>query len=209
MPERSLADRLDQLIEQMLRERELPASKDRSLAPLIELAGDLRDLPRPEFRARLGNDLRSRATMSTTAVQPIPVGFHTVTPYVTLRQAAEMIDFVKRAFGAEVLHTGTGSAGGLHAEVRIGDSMIMMGQTRGDWKPMPCGVYLYVENVDEIYPKALAAGGKSQSEPKTQFYGDRVCDVIDPAGNHWWIGTHVEDVTSEEMARRQASMAAH
>jgi PhnB protein len=161
----------------------------------------------PNFYNTLPADFGENVGMQT--VKAIPEGYHSVTPYLVVPDAAREIEFLKQAFAAtEVFRHSRPDGSIAHAEVRIGDSMVMLGQAGGDWEPMPCGIYLYVENVDAVYPKALEAGAKSQSEPKTQFYGDRVCDVIDPAGNHWWIGTHVEDVTSEEIERRQASMAA-
>jgi PhnB protein len=89
-----------------------------------------------------------------------------------------------------------------HAEMRIGDSMLMMGEAGGQWKARPANLYLYVEDVDRTYAQAVAAGGKSLGEPKTQIYGDRSGGGEDPCGNSWWIATHVEDVSPEEMERR-------
>jgi hypothetical protein len=124
MAKRSLADRLDQLIATML-SAEAGAEivpQDRRLAPLARLAADLRDLPRPGFKERLKNELERRALMSSTTANPIRAGFHTITPYVTVPEAAEMIEFVKSAFGAQELMRDTGSAGGIHAEVRAARS---------------------------------------------------------------------------------------
>jgi uncharacterized glyoxalase superfamily protein PhnB len=91
-----------------------------------------------------------------------------------------------------------------HAEARIGDSMVMMGDAHGDQEPLTSGLYLYVEDVDRVYTKAIEAGATSIREPADQFYGDRNAGVIGPCGNHWWIATHVEDLTEEEIARRAA-----
>jgi len=129
------------------------------------------------------------------AVKPIREGFHTVTPYLMVREAAKLIDFVKEAFAATELFRGTGSAGGIHAEVRIGDSMVMIGGA-GTWsgEPIPAAIYLYMDDVDAVYKRALQAGAASLSEPADQPYGDRIAGVKDPFGNVWYIATHIEDV---------------
>lgn len=192
MAKRTLADRLDQLITQMQAEYgEQGGQVDRRLAPLARLAADLRDLPRPEFKARLKKDLERRAAMSAPAGSYIRAGFHTITPYVTVPQAAELIDFVKNAFGAEELFRGTGSAGGIHAEVRIGDSMMMIGggpAFRGT--PNPTAFQYYVPNVDEVYERAVAAGATVMMEVN-ENHGDRFGAVKDPSGNDWYISTHL------------------
>jgi uncharacterized glyoxalase superfamily protein PhnB len=124
-------------------------------------------------------------------VNPIRAGFHTITPYVTVPQAAEMIDFVKSVFGAQELFRGTGSAGGIHAEVRIGDSMMMIGggsAFRGT--PTPNMFQYYVPNVDEVYARALTAGAAVQFGI-TEDHGDRFAAVRDPFGNDWILSTHL------------------
>jgi PhnB protein len=136
-------------------------------------------------------------------VKPIPDGFHTVTPYLVVSGAAKLIDFLKRAFDSKetICHTKPdGSIG--HAEVQIGNSMIMLGEASGEWKPMPSAIYLYVPNTDAVYKRALEAGATSIMQPADQFYGDRNAGVKDPCGNMWWIATHVEDVSPDEMKRR-------
>jgi uncharacterized glyoxalase superfamily protein PhnB len=141
------------------------------------------------------------------SVQPIPDGAHTVTPYLVVEGVPKLIDFLKQAFGAQELGRMAGPNGGVaHAEVKIGDSKVMMGEPMGDWKAKPCSLYLYVEDVDTVYQRAIQAGGTSVGEPKDQFYGDRTGGVIDPSGNYWGIATHVEDVSHEEMAKRFAAM---
>jgi PhnB protein len=95
----------------------------------------------------------------------------------------------------------------LHAEVRIGDSMLMLTDGGGDWKPMPAALYLYVNDADATYQRALTAGATSVMEPVTQFYGDRHGGVKDPSGNIWWIATHVEDVSPEELRKRAEARA--
>ena len=139
------------------------------------------------------------------AVKPIPDGFHTVTPYLLIEGVAKLIEFLKSAFDAEEtekLSMPDGTIG--HAQVRIGDSIVMMGEARGDWKPMPGSIYRYVPDTDATYRQALEAGATSIMEPADQFYGDRNAGVKDPIGNVWWIATHKEDVSPEELERRAA-----
>jgi uncharacterized glyoxalase superfamily protein PhnB len=126
--------------------------------------------------------------IATTATR---TGVRTVVPYLAVRPAVELIDFVKRAFGAEELLRTTGSAGGVHAEVRIGDSRLMIGGG-GAWSgaPMPTGLHLYVPDADRVYRTALEAGAESLRAPVDQPYGDREASVKDLAGNHWYIATH-------------------
>jgi PhnB protein len=98
----------------------------------------------------------------------------------------------------------------MHAEVRLGDSVVMMGEAGKWWKPMPGTIHLYVNDTDAVYQRALQAGGTSLREPTDQFYSDRSAGVRDPVGNHWWIATHKEDVSSEEMEKRvQAFVKQH
>ena len=128
-------------------------------------------------------------------VKAVPDGYHTVTPYLMVQEAAQLIDFVKQAFEATETFRTIGSAGGIHAEVRIGDSMVMIGGG-GAWKgePMPAAIHLYMDNVDAVYQRALRAGATSLSAPEDQSYGDRVAGVKDVFGNVWYIATHQKDV---------------
>lgn len=139
-----------------------------------------------------------------TSVKPIPEGYHVVTPYLVVQGAERLIDFMKHAFDAketERMSMPDGSIG--HAEVRISDSVIMLGDARGEtWKPMPSSIYLYVTDCDAVYKQALEAGATSLMEPKDQFYGDRSGGVRDPGGNHWFISTHKEDLSKDELDRR-------
>jgi uncharacterized glyoxalase superfamily protein PhnB len=186
MAKRSLADRLDQLIATML-SAEAGAEivpQDRRLAPLARLAADLRDLPRPGFKERLKNELERRALMSSTTANPIRAGFHTITPYVTVPEAAEMIEFVKSAFGAQELMRDTGSAGGIHAEVMIGGGSAFRGT------PTPTMFQYYVPDVDEVYARAVAAGATVQLR-LIEDHGDRFGVVQDPFGNDWIISRHL------------------
>ena len=137
------------------------------------------------------------------AVKPIPAGYRTVTPYLVVPGAARLIDFLKQAFNAKEMHRMTHTNGSImHAEVRIGDSRVMIGEPAGQSPTMPAMLYLYVKDTDATYKSALAAGGTSLKEPSDQFYGDRNAGIQDPCGNRWWIATHVEDVAPEEMTRR-------
>jgi PhnB protein len=138
------------------------------------------------------------------AVKPIPEGYHSITPYLMVSGVAKLIDFLKKAFGAVETHPpATGPDGRvMHAEVKIGDSMLMMGEPMGKFPEMPGSLYLYVPDIDATYKNALNAGATSLMEPADQFYGDRGAGVKDPYGNVWWIGTHIEDVAPDELAKR-------
>src|SRR6185369_1567267 len=136
----------------------------------------------------------------------VPDGYHSVNPHLTVANGAAMIDFLKRAFNAvERVRMPRPDGTLLHAEVFIGDSIVMIGEPRGQWTPRPCVLYLYVPDIDAIYKQAVAAGGKPVVEPATMFYGDRHACVRDPAGNDWWIATRVANPTHAEM---QAGAAA-
>ena len=140
--------------------------------------------------------------------KPVPDGFHTVTPYLTCERVAEVIEFLKRALAATETDRMVGPDGRvMHAEVKVGDSILMMGEPTGEWKPMPCALYVYVTDCDAAYQRALAAGGTSIAEPADQFYGDRHGGVRDVAGNLWWIATHQEDMSLQELRRRAEEFA--
>jgi uncharacterized glyoxalase superfamily protein PhnB len=192
MAELSQFERLNQALDALLARRDsLPPAEEGELTPLLDIAAALRDLPREEFRARLKSDLEGKTRMTTTTVNPIREGFHTLTPYLIVQPAEALVEFVKQAFGAEELYRGTGSAGGMHAEVRIGDSIVMIGGG-GKWRgtPMPTSLWLFVPDCDAVYAAAVRAGAKSLSEPKDQPYGDREAGVVDVGGNQWYISTH-------------------
>lgn len=142
------------------------------------------------------------------AVKAIPEGYHTITPYLTVADAAAQIEFLIKAFGATKIYSHNDADGSVrHAEVKVGNSMVMIGQGRDQWKARPSNYYLYVESVDDWYKRAVAAGAKSLEAPKDQLYGDRSAGIEDPNGNYWWIATHIEDVSAEEMERRMAKGA--
>jgi uncharacterized glyoxalase superfamily protein PhnB len=142
------------------------------------------------------------------AVKPIPEGYHSVTPYLVVNGASNLIDFMKQALGAEErmrMPQPDGKIG--HAEMIIADSVIMLSDATAEFPPMPAMIHLYVEDTDAVYRRALASGATSVREPADQFYGDRSAGVKDAFGNHWHFATHVEDVTPEEMEKRLAAMA--
>jgi uncharacterized glyoxalase superfamily protein PhnB len=137
-----------------------------------------------------------------SSVSYIPAGYHTVTPYLTVKGVAGLIEFLKTTFDAtekEVLRKADGSIH--HAEMHIGDSVIMMGEARGEWKPTGASLYVYVPDTDATYQRALAAGATSLREPTDEFYGDRAGGVQDAWGHAWWLATHKEDMSTEEMEK--------
>jgi uncharacterized glyoxalase superfamily protein PhnB len=192
MPNVSFIDQLDEAVGAIIASPDSPLSHaDASVAALLRVAAELRDLPRADFKSHLRSDLERRASMATSAVKPIREGFHTITPYIIVREAAELIDFVKQAFGAQELYRGTGTAGGIHCEVRIDDSIVMIGGGEAlGHAATPTGIHLYVKDADAVYERALKAGATSLEEPVDQFYGDREAAAKDLAGNHWYIATH-------------------
>ena len=142
------------------------------------------------------------------AVTAVPNGYRTVTPYLVVVGASALLDFVRDAFDARERMRMPGPGGSIgHAEVEIGDSVVMVADADGEWPAMPGTIHLYLEDCDAVYRRAMDAGATSIRAPRTEFYGDRMAGVRDPLGNHWWIATHVEDVPEEEMARRAAELA--
>ena len=141
-------------------------------------------------------------------VKPIPDGVHTVTPYLVVKGAANLMAFLEKAFGAREKYKSADDGGRIHhAEVWIGDSVVMLADASDQFHPTVTHINLAVEDCDATYKKALAAGGKSLRGPETRFFGDRTAGVEDPCGNSWWMSTHVEDVTPEEIERRAAAAA--
>jgi len=145
--------------------------------------------------------------------KPIPEGYHTLTPYITVNGAKEAIEFYKKAFGAKEIGRITMADGTIgHCELAIGDSRIMLAEENKQWgniSPLTMGgttVYLslYVENVDAVFSRALKAGAKvlGDMEPKDQFHGDRTGGLTDPFGHRWTIITHIEDISFAEMQKR-------
>jgi uncharacterized glyoxalase superfamily protein PhnB len=138
-----------------------------------------------------------------SSISYIPAGYHTVTPYLTVKGVAGLIDFLKTTFDAtekEVLRRADGSIH--HAEMQIGDSVVMLGEASGEWQPTGASLYVYVPDTDATYQRALAAGATSLREPVDQFYGDRSGGVKDAWGISWWLATHKKDVSTAEMEKR-------
>jgi len=141
------------------------------------------------------------------AVKPIPDGFHTITPYLVLNNAGKVIEFLKNAFGAEEVYRhmrGEGVIG--HAQVKIGDSMLMISDATSEHGAAPCMIYFYVKDCDAWYERAMKAGATSIMKPMDMFYGDRNAGVKDQSGMQWWIATHKEDVSPAEVEKRAKAM---
>jgi PhnB protein len=142
-------------------------------------------------------------------IKAVPEGYHSVTPYLTVQGAAKLIDFLKAAFGAQEIVRMPHPDGTIgHTEMRIGDSVVMLSEARDHCKAMPTTLYLYLDDVDAAYARALAAGATPVAEPEDKFYGDRSGGVQDMCGNFWWVATHVEDLSEDELKRRHAARAA-
>lgn len=139
------------------------------------------------------------------ATKPIPDGFHSVTPELIVQGGKRLLEFMKKAFDAEEILNMPGADGAiLHAELRVGDSIVMVGDAVRQ-PPMPASLFLYVKDADSAYRRALQAGATSVMEPANMFWGDRFARVKDPSGNLWGIATHVEDVSPDELAKRAAA----
>jgi PhnB protein len=148
-------------------------------------------------------------------VKPIPDGYHSVTPYLIIRGAAQAMEFYSKAFGAKEQFKMPGPDGKIgHAEMRIGDSVIMLADENpnmGHKSPAtiggsPISILLYVQDCDAVFNQAVKAGAEVERPLANQFYGDRTGGVKDPFGFSWYIATHVEDVSPEEMERRAKEM---
>jgi PhnB protein len=152
------------------------------------------------------------------AVKPVPEGFHTLTPYLAVENAADAIEYYKKAFGAEEKFRMDAPGGKIgHAELQIGDSLIMLSdpfpqsstKTPSELGATTGSVFMYVEDVDAVVKQAIDAGATVTMEVADQFWGDRFGTITDPFGHMWSIATHIEDVPVEEMAERaKAAMAA-
>ncbi|HET6243738.1 MAG: VOC family protein [Bacteroidetes bacterium] len=155
----------------------------------------------------------------TKNTNPIPEGYHSVTPYLNIKGAEQAIEFYKKAFGAKEIgriSMGDGKIG--HAEIEIGNSRIMLAEEFPDWGNKgpetlggsPVALCIYVEDVDKVFKQAIEAGAKidNNMDVKDQFYGDRSGSLIDPFGHKWTIATHIEDVSFEEMQKRSDAMFA-
>lgn len=137
--------------------------------------------------------------MTTT----IPAGYHTVTPFLSIGKATEFLGFVEKVLGATVMSRLDKPDGGLlHAEIKIGDSIVMLMDTMPNEPAGKSTLYVYVDDVDGIYQRAMEAGAPSLQKPMKTFYGDYSGGFVDPAGNHWWLAKRVEEVSEDELKRR-------
>ena len=189
----ALIDRLDQSIDALLARRDATSAlKDPELAPLVRLAVELRHVPASAFRARLRAHLTRRTMMTTLVLEPTEIreGFTTVTPYIRMREAG-LLDFLVAVFDATETFSIKGSSGGVHREVRIGDSMVMIGEggVEGTLPFSPAAFHIYVPDADAAFQRALAAGATSMGEPADRPYGERAGFVRDAFGNQWYIST--------------------
>ncbi len=150
-------------------------------------------------------------TSAPPTVKAVPDGYHSVTPYLVVRDAAKAIDFYQRAFGAKELSRSLGPGGSIvHAEIQIGDSRIMLSDEnleQGARSPQtlkgtPVNIFLYLPDVDATYQQAVSAGARSTAPLSNMFWGDRYGEVIDPFGHQWSLATHIEDVSPAELAKR-------
>jgi PhnB protein len=152
----------------------------------------------------------------TKQVKPIPEGYHSVTPYLAVHDAARALDFYHRALGAKEIMRMNNPQGRVgHAEIKIGDSIIMLAEETPDsglrspqsLNGSTVSIFVYLEDVDSVFNKALAAGAKEVQRPTDMFWGDRYGRLTDPFGHSWSLATHIEDVTPEEMGRRAQEAA--
>ena len=194
MADLALSGRLDRLVDTILARGDATAAlADPELAPFARLVVEMRHYPDPRFTAGLKARLKERTTMSTATAPAIPTttrareGFTTITPYMRARDTG-LTDFLKHVFGAVETETTT-TPNGVHRELRVGDSMLMIGEgAQENVVPVrPSAYHVYVEDVDATYARALTAGGTSMGEPADRPYGERSGYVRDPFGNYWYI----------------------
>src|ERR1051325_1135918 len=185
--------------------------EDPELATLLVIASDLRGLPDPKFKEELKRRILPMTVMTDVRT---PAGFGTVTPYLVGKGVAQLHEFLRQAFGAEIRASYPRPDGSImHSEVMVGDSLLEMGET-DDREIRKCELHYYVADVDATYARALAAGAQSLQAPIDQPYGDREAGIVDPIGNHWYIATHgaairpegFRDVTPFLHARGAAAM---
>jgi uncharacterized glyoxalase superfamily protein PhnB len=155
-----------------------------------------------------------RAPAAKKRVAPIPAGYHSVTPHLVCRGAAKAIEFYKKAFGAkERLRMAAPDGSVAHAEITIGNSTVMLGDEQPQFGASapetvggtPVHIFIYTEDVDKLYAKAVAAGAKGDQPPTDMFWGDRYAKLSDPFGHKWSMATHIEDVSPKEMDKRTAA----
>lgn len=199
MAKQTPSEQLDRIVEAILGPPDVSIAAmgsagafDAEWAPVTKVIVGVRGLPRADFRARLKSDLERRATMSTApgkAVNYFREGFHSITPYLIVPNAAQLIEFTKQAFGAEerIRVKRPGGDTIMHAEVRIGDSIVELADANSQYPPTPASMILHVDNVDEVYDRAVAAGATPLHPVADADYGARGGTVTDMCGNSWHI----------------------
>jgi len=214
MPRRSLIEQLDEAVQLMVGNPRAPLPRgDAGVSPLVRIAAELRDLPREDFKIRLKKDLERSISMATTTA-PITATRTFAAPRLTFKHAVEAIEFYKKAFGAKETMRFEGEFGFGHAEMEIGDSVIMFAE---EWPEggrysaetigsSPVSMRIYVPDVDAFAERAVAAGAKLSGPISDQFYGYREGTVLDPFGYSWSISTVKEEMSVEEMHRRFQAM---
>lgn len=194
MSDRALVDRLDQTVDAVLARTDATAAlTDPELAPLVRAAADLRHYPGADFKARLRTRLAARiAMLAAIGRTPVRAEFTTLTPYLRLKEPG-LATFLQRVFDAVEVSSTTGAAGGVHREMRIGNSMVMIGEghSEGVVPVRPVELHVYVEDADAVFERAIAAGATSLGAPADRPYGERSGFVKDAFGNHWFIATHL------------------
>ena len=210
MPKHPVHDLFDQAVERMLAGS---AAEDPEFAPLLHIARDLRDLPRESFKARLKSNLERKSSMASPT-EAITATRLTATPKLSIQNAAAAIEFYQKAFGAREISRFESDGVVMHAELAIGNSVIMLGEEAPDFGILspralggsPVAIHLNVEDADALAARAVAAAARLVSPVQDQFYGDRAGRVEDPFGHTWAIRTHKEVVSVEEMQRRMKAM---
>jgi PhnB protein len=191
MADQLLPDRLDEVIDALVARGDASAAlRDPDLAPLARVAADLRHYPNRDFTARLRARLEQRSTMTTATLAPgVREGFTTVTPYIWVPDRG-LADFLIRTFDAVETSVADVPGHGIHRELRIGSSMVMIGETgQPDVPARSQAFHVFVDDADATYARALAAGAMSLGEPEDRHYGERAGFVADAYGNHWYIAT--------------------
>lgn len=202
MPDRDRAEQLDRAIDSAIRGEAL-AIADPELNSLEGIVEVLCQLPGQDFKETLKKQLFRRAAMTTST--STAVAFRTVTPFIIHAQAPEMIDFLRKTFGAEELKRKTGEAIGFYSEVRIGDSLIMIGGgTAARWGNLPSALHVYVDDCDAVYRRALDGGAATimgeLGQPADRPYGERSAFVQDAFGNYWYIATRLASFPPQPIA---------
>lgn len=208
-----LVQQLDKAVDRIMTDRNSQPRVPKRIAAILRIASELRDLPSEEFKARLRRDLVARVTPAASlpkTASHIPKGFHTANACLVVRDAPRAIEFYKKAFGAvELMRLNDPSGSVIHAQIKIGDSPIDIAPEYPPHNRSPqslggtsAPIALYVEDVDALAERAVAAGARVIFPIADQFYGDRSGRLKDPFGHMWIVSTHKEDLTPDEMARR-------